>query len=587
MERYAAERLAADGEVGSRPGGTRRDFYLELIEPCVRTIAPRINDAGAMAPWPNDLTTPRFLSSAAVLLSVGRALDLAPTWKRAMDYTCAQIERTAAEGRPVTGMDFIVRELMLALFAIEGLVDPGDLRRWRAQLSAFDPERVYASHGRHNITIYNLCSEYLRQRAGLTDAAAYSRPRWVTNLEAFNDLGMYRDPGCPMLYDLTVRFQISLMLHYGYRGEFCERLNELLRRGGMVTLFSTSANFELPYGGRSNQYPFNEALIAGVSEFEARRHAARGNLGLAGAFKRTAHAAARSAYRWLVEQRPPRHVKNLFPIESGHGVDSYGLYERYLPTAAAFFAGAYLMADDNIGEAPAPAELGGYVLDLRADFHKVLASAGGYSIELDTRADHAYDATGFGRIHRAGAPSEIALSMPFTRMPAYRIADGLATEFAAIGPAWQSAAGPSCLAALSDDIEGVGLQVTQESAERIAFELTYRLRRDAGPGPIVEHYELSETGLAYWCFAPRALGLRLVVPLLATDGAVRALHQSNRNGITVTHRGWSYTVASRDAKAEVGAQEIANRNGAYRLARFAARGAHISAQFRIARCGGA
>ena len=81
-----------------------------------------------------------------------------------------------------------------------------------------------------------------------------------------------------MLYDLTTRVQFLYLLGFGYNGKYKDRLEKLLHQGADMTLKMQSAAYELPYGGRSSQYLFNEALVCSVSEYEAAYYKKEGDL---------------------------------------------------------------------------------------------------------------------------------------------------------------------------------------------------------------------------------------------------------------------------------------------------------------------
>ena len=98
---------------------------------------------------------------------------------------------------------------------------------------------------------------------------------------------MYREPGDPITYDMTTRLQLAAALWYGYDGKLKPHLDELLRRGGITTLFFVSPDGYAPFGGRSGQFNFQEGIISALCEIEAERYKQRYPL-LAGAFKRQA-----------------------------------------------------------------------------------------------------------------------------------------------------------------------------------------------------------------------------------------------------------------------------------------------------------
>lgn len=103
--------------------------------------------------------------------------------------------------------------------------------------------------------------------------------------------------------------------------------------------------------------------------------------------------------------------------------DPYGYYDKYMVSMACFLYIGMLDCDDSIREYPCPAEVGGYIFKTSDYFHKVFANKCGQSIEIDLRCDPKHDATGLGRIHKRGFPTELALSVPFPANPAYYITE--------------------------------------------------------------------------------------------------------------------------------------------------------------------
>ncbi|TBL81806.1 hypothetical protein [Paenibacillus thalictri] len=514
---------------GFTPTGETKLLYLDMMEKAFGAYDPvqlearlpctehgRLDDLQAYS---------RITSILGVLIANGRYKELQPLWERMMDACCRQFPQTSGDQM----VDFSVKEVMLAYEAMKEHVPEERSRSWLDELKKIDPERNYYyvirapedERRMHNINIYNMAGEWLRERAGLTETTGYFSRHWPVQLRLFDANGMYMDPNCPILYDLATRCQIQLLLGFGYRGEFYPALDRLLQQGGLCTLLLQSAAFELPYGGRSNQYLFNEALIAANCEYEAVRYARLGDHATAGAFKRSARLAARSVRRWL-ELDPPRHIKNGFPPGSKFGTEFYGYYDKYMATLGSFIYIAFLFADDTIEEQPCPAETGGYVWETSPAFHKIVANAGGYSVQLDTKADPHYDATGFGRIHKAGVPTELALSGPCPGDPQYVLPDGVPAQSLAIGPGWIAQQGQvTYLAELSEELEHKLSSISQEE-DRVEFKVRYT-GEALHQGALIEHYVLDKNGVRYMAEREEAGPLFMRVPLFSSNGTHTSL----------------------------------------------------------------
>ncbi|MEK3725994.1 hypothetical protein [Paenibacillus sp. FSL H8-0034] len=550
--------------------GLSKSIYLDIMEQTLNAYSKeelerrlpssadeRIDDLQAYA---------RITSIMGILIAQGRLADYAPLWDRMMEACCVDLHQS--EGNQMA--DFSVKEIMLAFLAIEEQLDVNVRERLLALLSLIEPERNYVhrlgedGHDQlHNINIYNMVGEYLREIVGLTDTETYFDVHWPKQLELFDSNGMYMDPNCPILYDLTTRCQIQLLLGYGYKGAFSGRLDDMLKKAGLSTLFMQSASGEFPYGGRSNQFLFNEALIAANAEYEACRYKELGDLKTAGAFKRSARLAVQSIMRWL-EQDPPRHLKNLYPIDSKIGTEFYGYYDKYMATLGSFIYIAFLFADDEIDELPCPAETGGFIWETSPAFHKVFANVAGYSLQIDTKADHHYDSTGLGRIHRAGVPSELGLSTPCTATPSYQLPNGVQAMNLAIGPGWKDENGQ--LVFLSDLSVGLEhrLHVQEISPTRLVFELEYFGAALTGCRSVTECYTISESAVSISAEIDSLESAEMVyrIPLLQTTGGDHTQVVENSDLIEVRLGSYAFTIQSAASMKQLG-ETTANRNGQY------------------------
>ncbi|NOU98133.1 hypothetical protein GC093_33620 [Paenibacillus sp. LMG 31456] len=553
--------------------GLTKTIYLDIMEQTLRAYnkealerrlppskADKVDDIHAYA---------RITSIIGILISQGRLRGWRSLWERMMDACCNDFHRASHDYM----IDFSVKEIMLSYLAMKEQLDEPTRERWLTELRKIEPERNYfhlIREGRdeshlHNINVYNMVGEYLRETEGLTDTNDYFARHWPAQLERFDGNGMYKDPNCPILYDLATRVQIQLVLGHGYKGEFLEALDSQLKKGALCTLFMQSAAFEHPYGGRSNQYLFNEALMAANAEYEACRYRDSGDLKTAGAFKRSARLAVQSVLRWL-EKEPPRHIKNMYAIESQVGTESYGYYDKYMATLGSFIYIAYLFADDQIEEQPCPAEIGGYVWETSEAFHKIFANAANYSLQIDTKADHHYDSTGLGRLHRRGVPSELGLSTPFTATPSYVLPAGTKPTSLAIGPGWKDDNGNlEFLSDLSDGLEH-RVKVLAESSDRVIFELEYF--GDAftsSCASIKECYTLNKDGLVIHSELNDRLNSQDIVfrvPLLCSNGEAGTEQVKHNGKLIVSMKSNDYIIDFEEG-CKILECHTANRNGQY------------------------
>ena len=603
----AAQEYPLEGKIASlvehktwiadwRPTGVPEGLYTALSEPIVRQAVAWQEPGGRIIdPFVGQETptaTARFVGALGGLMLQGRCLDLADNGIRAL--TAAAGDLYAAAQKPVKGSEFYGKELMLGYRALKDRVDEATLKLWKRYLGGFDPDKTYdvvlaklPAAELHNYTTFALAGEQAKKRHGLADNTDFIERHLATQLSRFNRFGMYHDPANPMTYDAVPRMNLSLFVFFGYDGPQRAALEEMLRRGALTMLLTMSTTGECPFGGRSNQQNFNEPTAALLFEYEAARLKGAGDGELAGVFKRAAHLAVLSVKRWL-DLRPVSFVKNEFPSSTQHGRQKgYGFYGVYSLLIASQLGLARLVSDPKIEERPVPWERSAYVIRLDDDFHKIFASAGSYHLQIDTRADLHYDATGLGRLHKAGVPTETALSTPIVAKPEYLVSTPEAPRNLAIGPGWESGGRVLWLSDLSAEIGSLEYEVLEEKTAGVKFRMDYRLAK-AGGG-VTETYELDGRGLsAGWELRPGAAepadGIRVQVPLLLTDGRHESRLKSGQGSFEVEYQGHIYRAvcpAPQNVDASFESFRAPNRNGLYRVGVFRSPGPSLTCRFSL------
>jgi len=522
--------------------------------------------------------TARYCAAVGHLLAAGRCADLLESGARAMQWCRAQLERSLEAGESWPCANFNLKDMMVLCAAARERLPADRIAAWRARLSGWEPEQVY--HGHANWWFYATAAEALRIEHGLSERVDWIDATLAGEMPQWSAHGMYRDPGDPVTYDLTVRQSLAMMLAHGYAGRFAGWARETLRAGALATLLMVSPTGVVPFGGRSAQYHMQEAMLAYLAEWQARQEAARGDPRLAGALRRMALAGAQAASRWLL--RAPYAVsKHLMADEPFFGQDGFGAgqnaHSGYGLLAANLFAGAWHVADETTEPRPMPADIGGYALHLPDAFYRTFATAGGYHIEIDTRGQPGYDATGLGRIHRAGLPVELALNMPIDPQPRYAMPLTPAARRVGFGPGWPVGEGWRWLAEAARDDDYEVRVTTDEGADAVTVEVEYGGDIGAPQALVRENYHLSREGLGYEAHVPGAHRLRLQVPAIETDGEATSAIEVDASGLRVSYRGHAYTVGLERpaARAFVEDRRAPNRNGIYHIAVFEAEGEHV------------
>lgn len=501
---------------------------------------------------------PRLTANMGILIAHSRRLDLKPLFLDMMDFCCSTIPHVHAAN------EFSVREIIFCIIELEraGAVEPERIAAWKADLATIDPFTCYDKIAHkpedkvHNWACFALVSEWMRQYIGLCDATEFVGIQLPTQLCRIEENGMYRDPHNPMVYDLVPRGLLSLLLHFGYRGEYYGEIDDHLRRAGLLTLEMQSVTGEIPYGGRSAQFVHNEAMMVVSLEFEARRYAAEGDMALAGRFKHAISLALDNIAGWLAKT-PIRHTKNRFPTETKYGCEGYAYFDKYMITAASFLYAAASICDDSIPAVPPAAHTA--AVQTSHHFHKVFLRAGDYFAELDTDADPHYDASGLGRVHRAGAPSPICLTVPCPAEPKYRIDTDAPIPFAI------------CPAVCRDGVwqDGTAAVYAVETLSHDDTTATAVLTCTIADTPVRMTVTVSAAGVEV---AAEGEGeIALMLPAFTFDGTDHPAIAVDETSLTVTYDGWHCRSTTDGTLADTGAI-VRNRSGHYRVFRAARQG---------------
>ena len=394
-----------------------RELYLDIIEGSlavyekerIYNFIERVRHEGL-----SEHGFPRIGANIGLLMAYGRSLDYYPIFVEIMDICAHSIPRVYAAN------DFSVREVVCALALLEkrGVCDKNLIEKWKKEYAEIDPWHCYSMIAKTpdtpigNWAMFNAVSEYVRCRWCKIDDLSFVDHEISSQLLSLDENGMYKDPGCPMIYDVVARFLMSAILLYGYDGKHREAMENALDRSIELTLKMQSVTGEFPYGGRSNQFIHNEPMLASLFEMEATRLYKKGETALA---SRCRAAAIKAAEHTLSRLDDPDlcHMKNAFPRDSFIGSEPYGYFDKYMITAASNISFALFFANENITPSIAPTDEGFYSVSTSEDFHKTFLNAHGYFLELDSKADFHYDANGLGRIHKKGCESTVCLSLPF------------------------------------------------------------------------------------------------------------------------------------------------------------------------------
>ena len=529
------------------------DPYLDVMEAAVSAysdehIAKYVREVEAGGVREHGF--PRLTANLGVLLSEGRQMGRKDIFRRMMDISC----REAAKGKMKGwggGNDFSVKELAICLVALEkaGAFPAVVTEGWRAALKSVRAANCYTvqpevgAKRAYNWCVFGAASEQARLAAGLGGDRAFVERYVSDQLRWFDENGMYRDPDQPVVYDLVTRLQFAAILHYGYDGASRAKLEGLMDRSADATLAMLSACGEIPYGGRSNGFLHNNTFYSALCEWYAARCAKRGDADRAARFRAAARRSLAALEEWLAV-RPVRHVKNLYPRETGYGCEDYAYFDKYMVTMGSWAMMAREFARDVAsGDASAGERSPSYFVTSK-DFHLVLMNAGDYTAELDYNADPHYDSDGLGRLCRAGAPAAICLSAPCAKKPFYALER-------------------------ANEVPLALLPVTEAKLEFVRCETEGgEVRSNWRMGGQKWTVGLSAAGLRSTLEGPGEVALAL--PAFDFDGETRTDITCDSRELTIAYKGWVCRYVANGGVISESGVTCCNRNGRYR--RFVVRG---------------
>ncbi len=532
---------AATGQSIHETGLTRND-YLKLIASEVDFWKTQQAESGAIIdPYIKQefqYSTPAYAHAAAVLVVYANRKDLLESAAKALDWSAHTLStRQAASGHE----DFFAPMIAHAIPLLKPLVTPQRAAQWEDDIRRFDPFKTYrAQPGANNWNLVAASGEALFQQLGLRDKDnKFVEVSLAKQGHIFaSPYGLYLEG--PMPYDHFPRLWVGDMLAHGYDGAYHAELAEVLRRASLTSLFMQSPWGELPAGGRSAHHQWNEAEQCVTYEIYATKAHAAGDDKLAGIFKRAAHLAFSSMRRWVRPSGEMQIIKNWVDPAKNHAYEGYSSHSQYNLLPMSMLAIAYHNAEttEGIAEQPAPADIGGFVVPI-PELHKVFANAGGTYVEIDTNADHHYDATGLIRVHFKALSPQLGPSDSILQKPAYRVPGGETTANTGIGISWQA---PDKTWRRLGELDASNLKKTSvekkdTTPRRVSFDVIYEGNL-FGVSRIIEHYTITPGYVELATELQNYTGtLRYVWPVLADDGRTKSEIKVANDTVTVSQDG--------------------------------------------------
>ena len=557
ITRYLENQGPVAGDGFQATNLTKAD-YLRLVKGYTRFMLPyQQPDGGFKDPngGGSGYGTPGYAACAATLVATGYDTDpkLLESAVKAVDWSLTELYASMAKmracdakgmKRPGGVTDFFMFPLMLAYEQLEKQVPAELYAAWTEKLKGFDPVGyiLYRTDG-NNWPIVHGGGEFLRSSHGFTDLKYVE---WILAKQKIRmtPFGMFMEGGAPFAYDGFSRYYLTMMLHRGYRGEQHDFYRNACWKGAWTALLCQSPFGEMPAGYRSSHHSWNEGEQAVIYELYAAHYARAGRLAEAGAFKRGARLSLQCLTRWVRPEGGPYVTKNRFPLKGNFKVANP--YSTYSLLTGSMLCWAYLVADDNIAERPAPADVGGFAFHI-PEFNMALANAGGTYVQYMTRGNHLHNPTGLLRVHLRGGNPQLGPSDGAVEH--LKNSPKEPQQSVSVGPAWVGADGKEIRLAEFPvlkrhtptelhpaDPPQAKIEVLSQTPGEAVFLATVDWQ---DKGRVTEKYTLNRSGLTVTdeIVSPAVKEMRLYFPLLVTDGLEETKIDISGNQVTLGLRG--------------------------------------------------
>lgn len=529
-----------------RPLDTPREAYLDRIEGIARYEASLLDAAGGVIDpviqqeW--QYGTPCFAAAVGILVSSGRALELLPAGRRAMDHVTLQMSRGNG-AIPQAHGNFFVAPMMESLTFYAPFVSDDLLQAWRERMSL--PVRKLVNDALDiNWRTYAMKGEWYRGLQGVVPrrkAAGYVEAHWKQSQRqrfAVTRWGLYHDFSCQpdtFAYDAMARLNLLHLLATGYGGPSSSEMKQFLRQGSETSLLLQDAGGQAPLGGRSGAHVWNDIVNGAVFELMAESMYQEGLHDLAGRFRRSAMMALRSADRWRHEDGFYFVTKNRFAPSLRTRYANYSQLVNYNGNMLIHMGEAFQARRTAIPEQPAPAEIGGYCFEPDTDFGMAFANAGGTQVQVTLKGsqrlehDQYWNALGISRFSRVNWDGRLG--------PSDGIRDSVSGMGISYAPTFLEGGIWKRMASLPDRYEGT-LTIEFAHPLLVRFRITYTpLEGHAGP-TFHDDVILTPDGLLS-TVTSSAPGFGVTWPVLLHDGETGLHVENTGKSVTISFPGGS------------------------------------------------
>ena len=526
-----------------RPLNTHNNEILTVIEALCTFSAQHQNDEGAIVdPIINrehQYATPYFAHAVGTLIQAGRGNELLPYGIKAMNRATNAVEE-GNHSIPDQHGEFFIAPLATAIPLYENHVDPSIIETWRTRISKPVTHIIESIQKKtNNWRTYAMKGEWLRASQGLVqnqDAIHFIEDAWLhrTQRERIGQdkLHLYQDwNGHPQSHAVEAvgRGNLLALIESGYDGPSASEIEQFVETGTAYSLLLQDPTGQCPPNGRTDNHVFNDVLYQLIFDVMAERHMQKGEEEEAGIYRRAANLAFSSISRW---QRSDAEwagsfyiTKNHFDPEERIGYQPASQYSNYSGAVMYHLSEAYHTRTSTITEQPAPAETGGFVLEMDERFGSVVANAGGMHVFANMRGDSVpkYDTywtpLGVMRFSRPGWDSRLG--------PSDGARDYLFEEAVSFGPTWKVGTQWVRLAMAGEHYQGT-LRIDLEHPLLVRFSILYAPVTGVGGPNFFHEFIVTPDGVLSTVHSPHNFRFGITLPLLEDDGRELSVEVTDR-----------------------------------------------------------
>ena len=327
--------------------------------------------------------------------------------------------------------NFFIAALAGALELYAGHVPEATIATWRERLKK--PRReIQEEKAINNWETYVMKGEWMRVLASLADradATAAIEEAWTSRQRDRVAPAPWRvyhdrtsDPDT-LSVEAVGRGNLLALTHLGYDGPSAREIRDAVEAGTRLTLLLQDPSGQVPANGRTDDHVWVD--VGYQLAFEVMAERSRSDSWLAGQFRHAAMLSFQSIARWRRTDGPWAGsyfvTKNHFDPALRVGYQPASQYSNYNGSLMFHLAEAYHARASEIEERPAPAEIGGYAVEMDQQFATAFANAGGMQMQVNLRGqvgvthENRWSPLGVVRFARAGwetrlGPSDGALT---------------------------------------------------------------------------------------------------------------------------------------------------------------------------------